>query len=100
MKKIYKKEQLKSLQSYPKEVVEAIAKTIVILDESYGVNRDVQGDLGGYVLIAENIVNIQMLKDGILNGVVAEYTDIIKCSGGVNYAFSLFLLSTDYAVVV
>lgn len=36
-----------------------------------------------------------MLKEDILKDTIAEYTDIIKCSEGVNYTASLFLLSSD-----
>ena len=100
MKKIFKEEQLKTLGAYPKEVVKVIAETIAILDENYGEERDVDKDLGGYVLIAESIVDIEVLKQGMLKDSVAEYTDLIECSGGVNYTSSLFLISSDYAVVV
>ena len=36
-----------------------------------------------------------MLKD-----ILPEYTDKIICSEGVNYTSSLFLLSSDFSVVV
>lgn len=100
MKKIFQEEQLKTLGGYPKEVLEVIAETITILDENYGQERDVDKDLGGYVLIAESIVDIEVLKKGALKDAVEEYTDIIEGSGGVNYTSSLFLLSSDYAVLV
>ena len=35
-----------------------------------------------------------------LKGLVAEYTDIIECSEGVNWTSSLFLLSSDFSIVV
>ena len=35
-----------------------------------------------------------------LKGIIAEYTDIIECSEGVNYTFSLFLVSNYYSIVV
>lgn len=71
-----------------------------MLDENYGVERNIKADLGGYVLIAENIVDIEILKQSKLKAVVAEYTDVIECSEGVNWTSSLFLLSSDYAIVV
>lgn len=100
MKKIYSKEQLKQLKKYPMEVINSISETIEILDDNYGTNRNVDNDLGGYVLIAENIVDIEILKQDKLKGLVQEYTDIIECSEGVNWTSSLFLLSSDYAVIV
>jgi hypothetical protein len=100
VKKIFKEEQLKNLGAYPKEVVEVIAETIAILDENYGEGRNVDKDLGGYVLIAESIVDIEVLKKGVLKDAVGEYTDVIEGSGEVKYTSSLFLLSSDFSIVV
>ena len=71
-----------------------------MLDENYGVERNIKVDLGGYVVIAENIIDIEILKQDKLKGLVAEYTDIIECSEGVNWTSSLFLLSSDFSIVV
>lgn len=68
MRKIYSKEQLKQLKEYPIEIVNSIYKTIEILDDNYGVNRNVDTDLGGYIVIAENIVVIEMLKQDKYKG--------------------------------
>ena len=100
MKKIYKKNQLLEVNNIPSEVIESMKVTIDILNENYGENRDIEADLGGYVLIAENIVDIEILKQDKLKGLVAEYTDIIECSEGVNWTSSLFLLSSDFSIVV
>ena len=100
MKAIYSKEQLKELKSYPVEVINNISDIIDVLDENYGVERNIKADLGGYVLIAENIVDIEVLKQGKLQDLIPEYTDIIECSEGANWTSSLFLLSSDYAIVV
>ena len=80
--------------------MKSIKVTITALDENYGDNRDVESDLGGYVVIAENIVDIEILKQGKLQGLIPEYTDIIECSEGVNWTSSLFLISSDYAIIV
>lgn len=100
MKAIYSKEQLKELKSYPVEVINNISDIIEVLDENYGVERNIKADLGGYVLIAENIVDIEILKQDKLKGLRAEYTDMIECSKGVNWTSSLFLLSSDFSIVV
>lgn len=100
MKKIYSKEQLEELRDYPIEVINSIFETIEILDDNYGANRNIDNDLGGYVLIAENIVVIEILKQGKLLGLIPEYTDVIECSEGVNWTSSLFLLSSDFSIVV
>lgn len=100
MKKVYKEGQLLELNEYTREVIEVIREVVIILNENYGVDRDIEADLGGYVVIAENIVDIEILKQDKLKGLVPEYTDIIECSEGVNWTSSLFLLSSDYAIIV
>ena len=100
MKKVYNESQLVELNSIPVEVIECVREIIVTLNEAYGEERDIESDLGGYVLIAENIVDIEILKQDKLKGLIPEYTDIIECSEGVNWTSSLFLLSSDFSIVV
>lgn len=100
MKKIYLKKQLEELSDYPVEVIKSISEIIEILNENYGENRNVDKDLGGYVLIVESIEDVKELKNGMLKDILPEYTDEIICSEGVNYTSSLFLLSSDFSVVV
>ena len=100
MKKIYLKEEVEELKKFSTEVINSILKDIQILNENYGEERDIDNDLGGYIVIAENIVDIEILKQDKLQGLVAEYIDIIECSEGVNWTSSLFLLSSDFAIVV
>ena len=91
MKKIYKESQLLELNNIPSEVIKSIKVTIDILNENYVEDREVESDLGGYVVIAENIVDMEILKQDKLQGLVPEYTDIVECSEGVNWTSSLFL---------
>ncbi|MGL5151404.1 MAG: hypothetical protein ACRC7N_12625 [Clostridium sp.] len=100
MRKIYKESQLLELIKYPRSVIEYIKETFSIINENYGEDRDIDNDLGGYVLLAQNIVDIEILKQDKLQGLVPEYTDIIECSEGVNWTSSLFLLSSDFSIVV
>ena len=100
MIKIYKEVHIKELERYALEIIKSIREMITVLDENYGADRDIESDLGGYVVIAENIVDIEVLKQDKLQGLIPEYTDIIECSEGVNWTSSLFLLSSDYAIVV
>lgn len=100
MNKIYLKEQLVELINYPEEVIKSISETIDILNENYGENRDVDKDLGGYVLVVESISDVKELKNGMLKDILSEYKDKIICSEGVNYTSSLFLLSSDFSIVV
>ena len=84
----------------PIEVIESIKVTIDILNENYGFNRAIESDLGGYVLIAENIVDIEILKQDKLQCLVPEYTDVIEVMNGENCTSSLYSLSSDFSIVV
>lgn len=57
-------------------------------------------DLGGYVLVLETKEDVIEAKENILKDIVSEYVDDIESEGGKQYCLSLFLLSSDYAVVV
>ena len=100
MKKVYNESQLVKLNSIPVEVIEFVRELIVILNEAYGEDRNVESDLGGYVLIAENIVDIEILKQDKLQCLMPEYTDVIEVINGENYTSSLYLLSSDFSIVV
>ena len=100
MKKIYLKGQLAKLSNYPIEVIKSVSEIVKILSENYGENRDVDKNLGGYILVVESQDDVKELKSDILKGILTEYTDEIICSEGVNYTSSLFLLSSDFSVVV
>ena len=97
MKKIYSNEQLKELKEHPIKVINSVSEIIEILDDNYGENRDIDSDLGGYILIAENIVDIEVLKQDKLQALIPEYIDIIECSEGVNWTSSLFLVCPAWA---
>ena len=100
MRNIYLEKQLNELINYPIEVIRSISEIIDILNKNYGEIRDVDKDLGGYVLVVENIGDVKEVKNGILKDILPEYTDEIICSEGVNYTSSLFLLYNDFSIVV
>lgn len=77
-----------------------IKVTIDVLNENYGANRNIETDLGVYVVIVENIVDIEILKQDKLQGLVPEYTDVIEVVNGENYTSSLYLPSSDFSIVV
>ena len=102
MKKLWKLEQLEELQSkYSKEVLKSIEEVITILNENYGgESRNVNADLGGYVILIDNEEEVKSIQSEILKDVIPEFTDEIKSDDGTKYYASLFLLSSDYAVTV
>ena len=100
MKKVYKESQLLEENNIPLEVIESIKATIDILNKNYGENRDIETDLGGYIVIVENIVDVEILKQDKLQGLIPEYADMIECSRGINYTSILYILSSDVSIVV
>lgn len=86
--------------SLESEVAKIIEQNLNILDESYGIERNINADLGGYVLMLETKDDVIEVKENIVKDIIPEYVDNIECEGGKQYCFSLFLLSSDYAVVV
>lgn len=81
-------------------VISAIEDQLKTLDESYGAERNIDTDLGGYVLILETKDDVIEAKDNIVKDIIPEYVDNIECEGGKQYCLSLFILSSDYAVIV
>ena len=96
---LWKKEGLKVLSEYPKEVVENVDNIINILDENYGFNRKLTGD-GGYVCIVEDIKEVENLNSNILKGLEAEFSDVIYEDEINMYNSTLYILSSDYSLTV
>lgn len=93
MKKIAHVHQINNIQ-LPKEIETIIQDTAEILDESYGEDRDVEGGDGGYIIIIENEIELESLKNIHLNvkSAIPEYVDIIECKNGATYINVLILL--------
>ena len=99
--KIWKEEQLNLLEVYPKEVIDSVNETIGILNDNYGTERDVDKELGGYIQVIESLEELKSLKDGILQGLVEEYSDeICTTENGDVYNSTLYITSSDYNIMV
>ena len=87
------------LKDLPAEVVAKVVEIATVLDDSYGDERDVVRELGGYILIAEDARDIDAiaLKLEFVQH-PPEYVDLVDCSTGENYTSSLILLSSDYSI--
>ena len=96
---LWKKEDLKVLSEYPKEVVENVDNIINILDENYGFNRKLTDD-GGYVCIVEDIKEVENLNSNILKGLEAEFSDVIYEDEINMYNSTLYILSSDYSLTI
>jgi len=98
MIKLYKKEQLEELkEKYSNEMLKEAEEIMALLDDNYGVNRDVDQDLGGYIAILESKEDVAEIKDNSIKGLLPEHTDIIKSDDGIDYYSSLFLVCPAWA---
>ena len=70
------------------EVAKIIEEQLNILDESYGGERNIDADLGGYVLLLETKEDVIEAKENILKDIIPEYVDNIECGGGKQYCLS------------
>ena len=104
MLRLAKETDLVMIQSYPEEVQEVVLEVLQILDENYGEDRNPKTDYGGYIILTESKedlaeieveMNVNVTVDGI-----PEYVDIIRCGNRKVYTSSLFLLSSDYGIVL
>lgn len=96
---LYKKDDLNLLSEYPKEVVENVDNVINTLDENYGYNRKSTDD-GGYVCVIENIEEVKYLKVNTLKGLIEEFSDVIYEDSVDKYSSTLYLLSSDYSIII
>ena len=96
---LWKKEDLKVLSEYPREIVDNVDNVISILDESYGDNRKLTDD-GGYVCVTDDIEEVEYLKVNVLKGLVEEFSDVIYEDNVDKYSSTLYLLSSDYSITI
>ena len=69
MIKLYQKEQLEELkEKYSKEMLQEAEEIIRLLNDNYGTNRNVDKELGGYILIAESKENVTGIKANKIKG--------------------------------
>lgn len=84
----------------PNQVNGVLESYLTILEDNYGANRDIYKDLGGYAVIPESVTDVETIKQKIIKGTVPEDVEVIECGEGQIFCSSLFILSSDYAVIV
>ena len=94
--------KVEKMQKYPKEVIESIHEKAIILDEEYGSERNVEEDLGGYILMIETAEDIESLENVNIypNEDVAEYVELIVASDCRAFTSSVILIGSDFAVTL
>ena len=99
MIKILHKAEAEILSELPLEVVTKVVEIAIILDDNYGKDRDGYYNLGGYILIAKDKKDVDVIQKLIdFQYILPEYIEQIKCCNGDNYTSSLILLSSDYSI--
>lgn len=87
------------LKNLPSEIAAKALEIVTVWDDSYGEERDVEHDLGGYILVAETEEDVKAIREHTdLENTLPEYVDLITCSNGERYTSSLILLSSDYSI--
>lgn len=101
MREIAHLSEIQKISLMPIEVQESIKSILVILDDSYGENRNKYSDDGGYVIVVESIEDFQIIKSNTyidIENIIVEYVDKIECSMGKIYTSSLVLCNNDFSI--
>ena len=87
--------------SLPKEVCLEALRLVKILDATYGADRDVDADDGGFVLLAENMEDLRLIRQRHvgLDGKRHEAVSVIK-SGDKPYINAFFLCNNEFGINV
>jgi len=104
MIKLKNTKDLPMLAHLEEEIQQNALDTLQILDSEYGEDRDIIRNLGGYVVFAESEEDLRELEvihnTNFTDNPTTEYVDIIDCESGRFYTSSLFLLSSDYGILI
>ena len=103
--KVWKKEHLSNLPEHVPEAVKTeILAVIQTLNQHYGEDRDVDGDLGGYLAVfPESYPRADyeaLLRRYHLIGQEPEYTEFLCKKGRVLWIEEVFLCGSDYHLIV
>ncbi len=103
--KVWKKEHLSNLPEHVPEAVKTeILDVIKTLNQHYGADRDVDGDLGGYVAVFPEPHSREayeaLLSRYHLRKQERERTDILCGAGNALWVKELFLCGSDYHLVI
>lgn len=99
MRKVSKVSDLRGME-LEVDVISTIKEQLNILDESYGTERNIYKDLGGYVLVLETKEDVIKVKENILKDIIEEYVDNIECEGGsINVLFPSCSISNRIALL-
>lgn len=88
----------------PNEVIEVLNKVTYVLEENYGADRDIDKDMGGYILLFEENDDIKLLYEELYMDInadaIPEFVDFIKCSDGQTFTHTLILCNNDFGISI
>ena len=103
MRKIGTKADCDCLEGLPPPVHQRIEETVAILNYHYGENRHIDKDLGGYVLLIEkedDFLEFKKIFSEEVSNITIEYSDIIFWKDEPTHTASLFLVSSDFSILL
>ncbi len=103
MRKIGAKSDCEKLLGLPPPLYQRIEETIALLNYHYGENRNIDKDLGGYVLIIDDKQDFDEFKKIFseeISNVTVEYSDIIFEEDKPTHTASLLLVSSDFSILL
>ena len=95
MIEILRLSDLTRITHYPKEVVEAIRKSVTLLDSAYGVTRTKEGD-GDLEIIVETEAELQALIQSFYWGDVPEFAELVH----QDFIRATYILTNDRGIEV
>lgn len=90
----------------PSQILERLKQRIETLQECYGADRDLEADLGGYVVLfpsmtlEEKTEHRNILEKYHAQDDEYEYQNIISTEDGQEWVEELYILSADYAIAM
>jgi len=102
---LYKFGTAKEIETIKDKIPDALYKTaldiVTALDENYGADRDVDEEDGGFVVILQNVQDIEeATTEGIqLDEDIYEYVNLVKCEDG-DYINVLYLANNEFGINV
>jgi hypothetical protein len=82
-----------------RDVYGVALRIVTMLDRTYGANREVDKNDGGFVLIAENVQDVEGIGQRYvrLDDDRHEAVDVVKCERGA-YINALFLCNNEFGI--
>ncbi len=97
-----KKDLNKIINIVPPKIYSKCIEIVEILDNEYGINRNINTDIGGFITIVDNIKDLEILKDKYYLDVykdIVEYIEVIV-DEDKTYNSILYVLGSDYGIYI